>query len=363
MVGVMVAEQGCDPMCCVRVAGFGAPARHALRAEIEAAQAANPLAPVTVVVPSALAGSTLQRALTAELGGLVGVSFDSFPALVGCLAAARLAAAGRPPLDGLTARAIAAGLLAEHPGPFATVAEHPATVAALVDTLDELRPLAPAELGALAAASARGAAVVELHRAFVAATAGWAAADDELVAAIDAVAAGDRVVGEVGQVIVHLPRRLGRREVALLAALAGRGRAAIIVGTSGHASADEATEALLADLAAAGLVPAAVAPSPPPGPTAVADDATTAVLAPDAAEEVRHAVRVVRAAIADGIPPERIAIVSRVREPYALLAHEELAALGVDHSAPAPARLAQSIAGRTLLGLLEWLPGALAATS
>ena len=55
-----------------------------------------------------------------------------------------------------------------------------------------------------------------------------------------------------------------------------------------------------------------------------------------------------------GVPADRIAIVSRVSQPYSLLVHEELAAAGIEHSAPAPLRLAQSIAGRTLLGLLEW---------
>jgi RecB family exonuclease len=37
-----------------------------------------------------------------------------------------------------------------------------------------------------------------------------------------------------------------------------------------------------------------------------------------------------------------------------LLVHEELTAAGIPHSAPSPVRPAQGIAGRTLLGLLEW---------
>src|SRR5205807_501865 len=54
------------------------------------------------------------------------------------------------------------------------------------------------------------------------------------------------------------------------------------------------------------------------------------------------------------VPADRIAVVSRVASPYSLLVHEELAAAGVVHSAPAPYSLAQSVAGRTLLGLLSW---------
>jgi hypothetical protein len=54
------------------------------------------------------------------------------------------------------------------------------------------------------------------------------------------------------------------------------------------------------------------------------------------------------------VPPDRIAIVSRVSSPYTLVVHEELTAAGVAHTAPAPMQLGQSITGRALLGLLAW---------
>jgi RecB family exonuclease len=348
MVGVMVSHR----LPRLQVAPYGAPARRALAAVIEAAQQGDRLAPVTVIVPSALAGTTLKRALATQLGGLAAVGFESLPGLVLRLATGRLAAAGRPLLDDLTARALAHAVLADRPGPFAAVADHPSTVAAVVDTLAELRPLTDAELGALAGTSERGADVVRLSRAFAHATAGWAHTDDALVEATAAAAVGEAVVDELGLVVLHLPRRLGRRELALLEAFAAHDRLAAIVGITGRAAADAPAREIVDALVSIGLPADDGSWAAKPVPVS----STTIVCAPDPAEEARHAVRLVRDAIRDGTVPERIAVVSRVREPYALLAHEELEAAGINHSAPSPSRLAQTMTGRTLLGLLDWLP-------
>src|SRR5262249_51747735 len=73
------------------------------------------------------------------------------------------------------------------------------------------------------------------------------------------------------------------------------------------------------------LVPA-VAPPPPRG--------TTIVSAPDPEDEVRAVVRDVMARAADGTALHRVAILFRVAEPYARLAHELLDAAGVPWSGP-----------------------------
>lgn len=333
----------------IDVVPYGRPARQALLAAIADLRAGDVLAPVTVVVPSALAGTTLRRALAEELGGLLAVSFESLPALAARLGTPALAAAGRPPIDGLTARAVTGGVLAAEPGPFAAVADHPATVAAVVDTLAELRPLHDAELGALAGSSARGAAVVRLHRAVCRRTERWSDDHDVLVAA-GAALRDPRVLDELGTMVLHLPRRLRRSELELLAPVAAAGRLRAVIGITGRQEADEVATELVAQLAGLGLSERGSG-----RPAAVLDPATTEVVsAPDPAEEVRHAVRLIRHAIAAGTAPERIALVARVAEPYLLLAHEELHAAGIDHSAPSPGRLAQSMAGRTLLALLRW---------
>ncbi len=170
------------------------------------------------------------------------------------------------------------------------------------------------------------------------------------------VDAGDSIVAEVGAVVLHLPRVLTRPELALVAALAGRGavradrRRHRPPGRRRGVRRGRGRPWARCGLGSAAAPEGAFKPSPP------GVEGTTVVLAPDPAEEARHAVRVAVAALERGVAAERIAIVSRVAEPYALLVHEELAAAGLPHSAPSPARLGQTIAGRTLLALLRWGP-------
>ncbi len=65
---------------------YGPPATALLGRIVGAVQAGDPLAPVTVVVPSAAAGVTLRRRLALDLGGVVNVAVTSFPQLAGGLA-------------------------------------------------------------------------------------------------------------------------------------------------------------------------------------------------------------------------------------------------------------------------------------
>src|SRR5512134_351561 len=57
----------------------GRPATELLVELVRVAKGADPLAEVTVVVPSAVAGTTLRRVLAGELGGLLNVTFASLP--------------------------------------------------------------------------------------------------------------------------------------------------------------------------------------------------------------------------------------------------------------------------------------------
>src|SRR5262249_4302941 len=83
--------------------------------------------------------------------------------------------------------------------------------------------------------------------------------------------------------------------------------------------------------------------------------ATTIVRAPDPEEEVRVAVRRIVGALAEGRAPWRLAVCSRVGEPYLRLVHEQLSAAGLPHHGRSGGELAQTLAGRTLLGLLGLL--------
>jgi RecB family exonuclease len=296
----------------------------------------DPLRRVTVVMPSALAAVTVRRALARN--GMVATELVTLPALAPRLAARRLATTAQRPLGSLEARLLVRAVLTESTGRLSDLAHHPATLAALVDTFEELRPLTANELAALAAGSRRAAEVVDLYRAYRRLVGGLADDHDVLLAAAEAVRSGENALDEIGDVVLYLPRRLARAELDLLGALAERECLSAIVGDG------EVASELEPFLGSAGDV------SPPMRPAIEA----RIVRAPDPAEEARVAVRAVVEHLREGVPADRIAIVSRVSQPYSLLIHEELAAAGIEHSAPAPLRLAQSIAGRTLLGLLQW---------
>ena len=75
-------------------------------------------------------------------------------------------------------------------------------------------------------------------------------------------------------------------------------------------------------------------------------------LASDADDEVRVAVRAVVDAVRAGTPLDRIAVLYASAEPYARLVHEHLAAAGIATNGPAVVPLAGRVAGRVLLDLL-----------
>jgi hypothetical protein len=78
------------------------------------------------------------------------------------------------------------------------------------------------------------------------------------------------------------------------------------------------------------------------------------VVAPDAEEEVRLAVRRVVASLAERpLRPERIAIGYRSAVPYTRLLAEQLSVAGVPHHVPGGRQLTETVAGRVLLGLLD----------
>ena len=316
---------------------FGAPATRALAALIAAIKGDDPLQPVTVVMPSALAAVTMRRALATD--GLVATELVTLPALVPRLAARVVAQHEARPIGSLEMRLVIRSVLAEAGGRLSELGHHPATLAALADTFRELRPLDAQQLGALAAQSRRSAEVVDVYRGVRRIVGERLDEHDVLIAATEAVRTNDRVLDEVGTIVVHLPRRLRPTELALLRELASCERLHAIVGDS--AVADE-------------LAPFLQPMADRVGEATDGRVRPRLIRAPDPAEEARLAVRLVVEELRAGVPPDRIAVVSRVVHPYALLLHEELAAAGIEHSAPAPLQLSQSIAGRTLLGLLTW---------
>src|SRR5680860_160141 len=130
---------------------YGREAGHALRVAHGAERARGELAPVTVVVPSNHVGVAARRQLASgALGpvcgaghGLVAVTFLTPYRLAELLGAPGLAGAGRRPVSTPVIAAALRAALADEPGLFAPVAEHPATEQALVSAYRELRDLTP----------------------------------------------------------------------------------------------------------------------------------------------------------------------------------------------------------------------------
>ncbi len=324
----------------------GEPARAALFDAVAAAQVDDSLAPVTVAVPSPLAGLALRRAL-GTASGLVNVHFTALARVAELLGAPGLAASGRRPLAGpLAAEAVHKVLLAD-PGPLEAVAGHPSTTQHLAATFTELARVPPGALATIAARGPRAATVVRLFEAYRAETSGYYDQDDLVLAAAAAITDGTAPADEVGHVIVHLPLDLSPGEGALLEALAAHDRCTVLLGLTGDATVDAAQAGALAARLAPALGAAVRVGGAPALPIADA-----IVSAPDPEDEVRAVVRHLVARAGAGEPLGRAAVLFRAPEPYARILPELLNAAGVPWNGPSPRRIADGVAGRVLLGLL-----------
>lgn len=330
---------------------YGRAAGVALARAVAEAKKGDPLAPVTVVVPSNHVGVGARRLLASgalgavsEVGsGVAAVSFLTIYRLAELLGARSLAGRALRPVSTPVIAAALRRSLEENPGAFAPVADHPATEGALVAAYREMRDLSPGALSTLAAQSKRAADVVRLHqRARAILKTSFYDEQDLILAAIEALAGGIHAE----PVVVHLPQRLSRHGGMLVAALAEHSAVHVVAGTTGRPRAD--TE-VVGSLGRIGLPPAeATAPPTSPDPAA-----TSFVTCSDADDETRAAVRVVVDAVRNGTPLDRIAILHASPDPYARLVHEHLDAAGIKANGAAVVSLASRTAGRTLLGLVR----------
>ena len=316
---------------------YGAPALDRLAALVAGAQAADALAPVTVVVPTNYVGVATRRAL-GRRSGIANVSFLTVYRLAELLGASTLAAAGRRPVSTPVVAGAIRQVLQQAPGVFAGVREHPATEEALLAAHRELRDVSEGTLRVLAAASARAADVVRIHRAVTAALAPQWYDETDLLAA----AAGAAPV-PLSTLVVYLPQSLSLGAARFLAALGGHVTGHAVAGVTGDEVADAAVRRSISRL---GLDLPAHDGDP------VLPDDIHVVSAADADDEVRAAVREVVAAARRGVPLERIALCYATADPYARLAGELLDAAGIARNGRATLALRERVAARTLLGLL-----------
>src|SRR6476619_1257590 len=234
---------------------YGPEASRALHTAVVAAKAGDPLAAVTVVVPTNYVGVAARRLLgsgalgqiTDDGAGVAGVTFLTVYRLAELLGAPRLAGARRRPVSTPVLAAAVRAVLATAPGIFGPVADHPATEAALVDAYRELAAIGDAALDALVRTGRRAADVVRITRRARAALAPrWYDERDLMDAAVDAVEAGMPLLDDLGTVVLHLPQEVSAPTAALVSALGERVPVTVVAGLTGCERADAPVREALA---------------------------------------------------------------------------------------------------------------------
>src|SRR4051812_12313243 len=182
-------------MLDVRIVPYGPSATDELAAAIRAAKSSDRLAPVTVLVPSNLAGLAARRALGDRHGGVINVRF-LVPARFAELVLSAVMPEGVTAPMGMAVRHEAVrSVLAAHPHLFGTVAEHPSTVDAVIELFD-YAPLLNA-----AATDSWVARVLELATPVADRLRGLRTQQEVLVEAAHAVATDGTTLAEIGRVV------------------------------------------------------------------------------------------------------------------------------------------------------------------
>ncbi|WP_301800088.1 PD-(D/E)XK nuclease family protein [Nocardioides sp. ChNu-153] len=269
-------------------------------------KAGDPLRPVTVLAPSTPAAVTARRHLASH-GGVAAVNVTAL-ARYADLLAAPLLAPQRPATRAVVASAWRQALGRE-PGPFAEVADHPSTVAALTRAYRDLRDLDAAALDLVSTLALPAPDLVRLQREVEATlSSSWYDEVDLLWAAADAADAGNEPV------IVYLSGRFTPSEHRFLEALQ-TARTVVTVDVE-H-----------------------------PAPRA-----TRVIHASDADDEVRAVVRDLMTNLEQG----RTAVVLYADpRPYTRLLAEQLTSAGIAYNGPGARPVAERAVVRTFLGLLD----------
>ncbi|HEX5368678.1 MAG TPA: hypothetical protein VFY10_04610, partial [Dehalococcoidia bacterium] len=297
------------------------PALSSFLEDIAKARRRDPLAPVTVIVPSHVAGIQLRRRL-AEIGSFAGVRFETLPRLAELLGAASLAQAGRAPLARPIGDYLAAQIAREARADLADVRDLPGFARVLRQTFQRLRRggFHRAEEVPIALGSGLLGEVVRLYGLFRAASSDFYDDEDLLDAATDAVnERRSALLDELGDVYVLPPGALSAGAERLLTAL----RRA--VGAAHYRT--------------------------------IEDMASTAessfVLAPDPASEAREVAREVLQALEDGCGLHEVAVFHGADSSYRALLDAAFEGAGIPIAAMPGTPLSETPAGRGVLALAE----------
>ena len=118
---------------------YGRAALELLASQIAKLKDGDPLAPVTVLVASNYMALATRRALASRPGGIANVNFMTMRGFAEQFGARRLTEAGRRPVSQPLITSTIRAVLADAPGLFGAVADHPATEQALTTAYRELR--------------------------------------------------------------------------------------------------------------------------------------------------------------------------------------------------------------------------------
>jgi len=293
---------------------YGPSAFRALREAVDQLQGGNPLAAVTVVVPSNAVGVASRRWLAAN-GGVAAAQFVTSFRLAELLGGQSLAESGKRPVSTPVVDVAVRQILDTSSGIFAPIAHHQATITALRTTYRDLRHVpGPLRHRLAQHGSVRGREVARLCGEVHTSLSGqWYDEADLLHAACSAVAKAHC------RTVVFLPQRLRATEHALFGALAAHGEVIVLEGE--HRTPDGV-------------------------PLEVVD-------ASDADEEAREAVRCVVAAVHEGTPLHRIGIVWPRNDPYARLVGDHLHAAGIPWNGRPGIAVHERLAARLVLDLLR----------
>ena len=311
-------------------------------------QADDPLAPVTVVVPSTYAALHLRRDIGRR--GLVNVRFMILPRLAELLGAPSLAAKGLRPLKPLIESAAIRRAAGEASGRLEPFRNHPSFHSSLRSTFRDLRFAGPNALATLERRGEIPAEIARLYSLFRRFTESYYDRGALADAAADAVAGGDiTALSDLGPMIAYLLTDLTPAERRLVDALRSAWTCSTVLGVTGD---EEADEEVLASTASRGTrLPKPEELSIPPGRE------SSLLITSDTREEVRSVVRDIASAAHAGTPFHRMAVLYWQREPYASLIAEQFAMADLPTAGPTAGRLAATPVGRMVKGMVDLAGG------
>jgi ATP-dependent helicase/nuclease subunit B len=330
---------------------YGAPARERLQTIINEAKSSDPLAPVTVVVPSQYAGIATRRILGLKKG-LVNVRFMVFPRLMEYLGSPSLAAKGKTPLSPLLELAAVqySQAAVKNKGPLTDVADHPNLHLSLVRTFRELDRLSADGLKHMASIDPLRKQVVAWYWESRRLVEDYYTAETLALSAAEAITSGaaSSVLKDLGFIVIYLVPDFSPSEFRLMQNLLDSGRAALMSGMTGEREVDSILFATLKRFAPALEIS---------GPTAPNYLIEHIAIAHNAREEVKWIVRRIMKQAESGTPFHRMAVLYHDAFPYSRLIPTQLALSEVPVAGPSSVQLKNTPPGKLITHFLNVIAG------